>query len=410
MQKKQSLWWHLAMPQWEVNTLIWRDALKQVFPFFLVTHLSMLIISLYAPELIIISSKSPVDPLNSASLSVIWHTWNRYDSQHYVSIAQQSYKSLGDAAFFPLFPWLMRFVDIGIHSTIVSGLLLSSLAGLVLMIVMYQLALEEFGEQLARRAVLYLLAFPTAFFLWAIYPESIFLCLSLLCFYAMKHQRWWLAGVFGLLAALDRPTGILLFLPCCIEYLRVHRAIRLDILSFLLIPLGLGLFALYCAHHYGDPLAFIHAQNGWKHQLAVPGYALFRALQIVHDQGPDIRLRVFLSYSLDFIPAHSHRQSASFSARCSALGLFLLCRKHLVVRQYGTRLSAIDGLWTQYARRLSHLLRPGQTGQPALDTLALSVNIGYALYSLVRAVRDRLSGNLKLFRLPSFCYTDSNGN
>ncbi len=302
MQKKQSLWWHLAMPQWEVNTLIWRDALKQVFPFFLITHLSMLIISLYAPELIIISSKSPVDPLNSASLSVIWHTWNRYDSQHYVSIAQQSYKSLGDAAFFPLFPWLMRFVDIGIHSTIVSGLLLSSLAGLVLMIVMYQLALEEFGEQLARRAVLYLLAFPTAFFLWAIYPESIFLCLSLLCFYAMKHQRWWLAGVFGLLAALDRPTGILLFLPCCIEYLRVHRAIRVDILSFLLIPLGLGLFALYCAHHYGDPLAFIHAQNGWKHQLAVPGYALFRALQIVHDQGPDIRLRVFLSYSLDFIP------------------------------------------------------------------------------------------------------------
>jgi Gpi18-like mannosyltransferase len=302
MQKKQSLWWHQAMPYWEVNTLIWRNAFKQVFPFFLVTHLSMIIISLYAPELIIISKKSPIDPLNSASFSVIWHTWNRYDSQHYVSIAQQSYKSLGDAAFFPLFPWLMRFVDIGIHNTIISGLLLSSLAGLVLMIVMYQLALEEFGEQLARRAVLYLLAFPTAFFLWAIYPESIFLCLSLLCFYAMKHQHWWLAGICGLFAAMDRPTGILLFLPFCIEYLRINRAIRVDIVSILLIPLGLGLFALYCAHHYGDPLAFIRAQNGWKHHLALPGYALFRALQIVYDQGPDIRLRVFLSSSLDFIP------------------------------------------------------------------------------------------------------------
>ncbi len=302
MQNKQSLHWHFAVPQWEINTLIWRNALKQVFPFFLVTHFSMIVVSLYAPELMIISHKSPADPLNTASLNIIWHTWDRFDSQHYIAIAEQGYRSLINAAFFPLFPMLIRLIAIGIHNTIISGLLLSSLAGLVVMTVLYQLALEEFGEQVAQRAVLCLLAFPTAFFLWAIYPESLFLCLSVLCFYAMKHQRWWLVGLFGLLATLDRPNGILLFLPCCIEYLRVRRAIHLDALSVLLIPLGLCLFVLYCAHHYGDPLAFVRAQSGWQHQLALPGYALFREMQIVFNHHPDAWLRIFLSYSFDFIP------------------------------------------------------------------------------------------------------------
>jgi Gpi18-like mannosyltransferase len=284
----------------------WSPAFKQIFPSFLVIHIGLIVLSLYATVLMIPASAknlSSETPLNS--LSVLWHTWDRYDSVYYLQIAKNGYGTdRGLAAFFPLFPILVRGLSAGIFNIMIAGLLVSSLAGLVLMLVLYQLVLEELGEEAAKRSVLYLLVFPTAFFLWAIYPESLFLCLTVASFYAMRHNYWWLAAVLGLFACLARPNGVFLVLPFCFEYLRQRsfrwQEIRWNVLSGLLIPVGLGIFALYCYVHYGDVLAFSHAQLSWKRTLHVPWYGIILSIKIAFAQ-KDV-LKVFLATSLDLFP------------------------------------------------------------------------------------------------------------
>lgn len=66
--------------------------------------------------------------------------------------------------------------------------------------------------------MIYLALFPTAFYLSAIYTESLFLACSLACVYYAREHRWWLAGLCGGLASLTRAQGILLLLPVVWEY------------------------------------------------------------------------------------------------------------------------------------------------------------------------------------------------
>lgn len=283
----------------------WLPALKAILPLFIGIHLVLLVISLYAPTLLFQSNHSHVNYLPNA-FSVLWACWNRFDSVYYLQIAKSGYmNNLRLIPFFPFYSLLIHILMFFPLDIRVTGLLISSLAGLVLMMVLFQYAKEEWGERMARRAVLAMVVFPTAFFLWAIYPESLFMCLSFLCFYAMRHQRWWLAGCFGLLACLTRPNGIFLCAPFCIEYLRQHQfhlsAVRWNALSSLLIPLGLGIFSLYCYLNLGDALAFQHAQASWKRSLHMPLDGTIETIQLIVKQ-PNW-LQTLLTESLDLFPA-----------------------------------------------------------------------------------------------------------
>jgi Gpi18-like mannosyltransferase len=78
-----------------------------------------------------------------------------------------------------LFPPLSTFGDGAylIGDPFIAGLIISNVAGLIGMTVLYQLVKEDFGEDQAVNAVLYFSIFPSAFFLAAAYTESLFLCL-----------------------------------------------------------------------------------------------------------------------------------------------------------------------------------------------------------------------------------------
>src|SRR5207248_10279400 len=121
--------------------------------------------------------------------------------------------------FFPLFPLLITaFAHIlGSWSYLLVGTIISNAALLGALFVIYQLAVEAGGEQVAQRTLLYLCIFPTAFYFFAPYNESLFLLLTASTFLAMRQQRWWLAGLLGLLAALTRSAGILLVIPYLFE-------------------------------------------------------------------------------------------------------------------------------------------------------------------------------------------------
>jgi Mannosyltransferase (PIG-V) len=205
--------------------------------------------------------------------------WVHWDSQHYLSIATTGYEFYGqrwpNAAFFPLYPLLIRAVAplLGGSATI-AALLVAQLALFGALLLLYDLLARDFGRAVAYRSLLLLLLMPTSFFFAAAYSESLALLLLVAALWAIRRERWWLAGASGFLLALTRLPGVLIAPLIALAYLRQigwrWRAIRLPALAALLPPIGLGLFLLFQWQRFGTPFAFLLAQRDWKNQLSPP--------------------------------------------------------------------------------------------------------------------------------------------
>ena len=218
-------------------------------------------------------SSVPVD------LTGLFSSWNHWDAANYVRIAQYGYQTVYDTAFFPLFPLLISILayPFGSWGYIAAGMLISNLAFLGALLVLYQLAADVAGEHAARRTLLYLAIFPTAFYFFAAYNESLFILLAASSLLAMRRQQWLIAGLLGCLASLTRSAGPILVLPYLYELWLVRDSWRTDIKKALfnlgpiiLIPLGTAIYAFYCWKITGNPIAFATVQDHWSRQLSWP--------------------------------------------------------------------------------------------------------------------------------------------
>lgn len=222
-------------------------------------------------------------PEKQVDVMALLSSWNHWDASHYVEIAQHGYRQMTDVAFFPLFPLLVSGTAslFGHQAYPLAAVLVSNLALLGALFVLYGLAADELNERAGQYTLLYLCLFPTAFFFFAGYNESLFLFFSCATLFALRHQRWWLAGGLGALAALTRSAGALLLLPYLCEVwltrsesppglLRRLAGLLPVVLPALLIPLGTLLYCYYCWKHAGDPLAFASVQRFWGRSLTAP--------------------------------------------------------------------------------------------------------------------------------------------
>ena len=238
----------------------WFNAFKNVLPIYISIHLAFFVITCLAVLFVIPDFSWKVLPINT-----LWQSWYRWDSVHYSYLAIHGYTDWWRTVFFPLFPLLERYVALVVGDPFIAGLVISNVAGLGMLIVLYRLVEEDFDSERAYRTALYLSVFPTAFFFAAAYTESLFLLLALLSLYYMRQGSWWLAGVFGFFATLTRSTGLLLLLPCCYEYLRQHqfklKTIHFDVFGGTLIGAALGLFMLYCYHRFHSFFPFTRAEH-----------------------------------------------------------------------------------------------------------------------------------------------------
>src|SRR5436309_5394925 len=247
-------------PQSETERTKWFNALKNVLPIYILVHLAFFVITFLSVLFII-----PDFSWKALPVDTLWQAWNRWDSLHYSYLATHGYTDWWRTVFFPLFPLLERGLALVTHDPFIAGLVISNVAGLGMLIVLYRLVEEDFDSERAYRTALYLSVFPTAFFFAAAYTESLFLLLALLSFYYMRQGNWWLAGVFGFFATLTRSTELLLLLPFCYEYLRQHqfklKTIHFDVFGGTLIGAALGLFMLYCYHRFHSFFPFVRAEH-----------------------------------------------------------------------------------------------------------------------------------------------------
>jgi hypothetical protein len=210
-----------------------------------------------------------------------WHNlftaWERFDGLWFLRIADGGYANAdGSAAFYPLYPILIRGVSflIGNHP-FAAALIVANACFAGSLVVLYALTLRETSsEDIARRSVLYLAVFPTAFFFLAPYSESLFLLLVLLMFWFIRDDRWGPGAAAAGLAALTRNLGVVLVVPMAVEAWRqirhssdgvVRRAVACAAPVLAIVP-----YLWFWYQLSGDWLAPIHQQANWERKLENP--------------------------------------------------------------------------------------------------------------------------------------------
>ncbi|GCF10408.1 mannosyltransferase family protein [Dictyobacter arantiisoli] len=252
-----------------------RAPTRDILWLFLATRLLLLLVT-YFGYILLTQGKYSASPV---AFNTLLTNWDQWDAKMYVRIAQTGYHPPYDLAFFPLFSLLISIPGhlLGNWSYFPLGMLISNLAFLGSLFIIYQLVIDAGGEQVARRTILYLCLFPTAFFFFTAYNEALFLLLSTGTFLALRRQKWWLAGVLGLLSALTRNTGVLLAIPYLYELwlaresvLTSKRKCAGSLIPIALIPSGTALYGIYNWMLTGNFLTFASVQSHWSRQLSWP--------------------------------------------------------------------------------------------------------------------------------------------
>jgi hypothetical protein len=202
----------------------------------------------------------------------------RWDSVWYLAIADGGYGDGARAAFFPLYPLVVRGAGALLGSPLVAGALASTLLLGVALVLLHRLVALDHDRAVARNAVLVTALSPMSFFFSAVYSESLFLALSVGAVYAARRERWAWAGVLGALGAATRSAGVLLLVALLMLYLwdtgsplrRPRRALRADALWLALVPLGLVAFCASLGLAGEDPLAPFRVQEVWFRTFAGP--------------------------------------------------------------------------------------------------------------------------------------------
>ncbi|MFN8232649.1 MAG: mannosyltransferase family protein [Actinomycetota bacterium] len=227
-------------------------------------------------------------------ISAGWHNLVtgliREDALWFPRITTGGYRADDGSGVLPALPALTRALSFLTGGHLLLAALLVSNVAFFALLVLYRLTARTFSDAVARRTSSTPAIFPTAFFL-APYSESLFLLLSVSAFWFAREDRWWLAAVVGILAALTRSTGIMLApaldhpgvragrrgwpAPGAARHAQPPLATR--VVASCAVLLGPVLYLAWWQLAHGDPTAPLDAQANWGRVAAFPLTTLWRA-------------------------------------------------------------------------------------------------------------------------------------
>ena len=298
---RRSLMWSLRTSRFAPTPLTRAD-LAYVTILFLLSRALIFALgvvgSLMFPE-VTANQTFALHPVVNGGLDAWMRIYVHFDSGWYLGIASHGYllphggnpSWLAEWAFFPLYPLSMRPVIfvlnlLGIpgNRAEIAGVIVSHVALYLGMLYLYRLVKSELSAPGARRAITYLVVFPASLFLSAVYPEGLFLCLSVAAYYYARKRNWALAGVLAVGAMLTRPQGLFLIVPLGVEFIayRMTQPRPLEKRALAGLWLGapvvaMGIYALYSHAETGLWLAYsTSSTRAWGHRFTPPLYPLIK--------------------------------------------------------------------------------------------------------------------------------------
>ena len=196
------------------------------------------------------------------------HVWSWHylfkDAGWYLRIAEHGYPATlhrpyitpdGGAAFFPLFPMLIRLAS---HLTggsyALGGLIVSLLSGAAAALGVWGLSARICGRRIADHAVMLFCFFPGAMTFGMLYADPLGVALASAALLALVTRRWLLAGIIGAAATAEGPSLIAVIAAAVVAAavaIWTRREWR-ALIAPALTPLGVLGFFGYLGHRYHD--------------------------------------------------------------------------------------------------------------------------------------------------------------
>lgn len=247
-----------------------------------------------AQKVVTINDAKGVRPANASKLLMnVFAGWDgvwylrivRYGYPHHIPDRLTFHQLPARAAFFPLYPTIVRVVDKVLpgHDA-VAGVTLNFVLSLIAVALIGLLAFRLWGARVAERSMLLTAFFPGAFVLSFVYAEALLLVLAAACLLLLQRERWLAAGLVAALGTATRPNGLGLVAACAVA---AFFAIRDDrqwrsLIAPLLAPLGFVGFQLFLWHQTGERGAWFRVQRvAWNEGASFGGSAIAATFDFV---------------------------------------------------------------------------------------------------------------------------------
>ncbi len=257
----------------------WRSAVITGMVALLVSRLAVVAgAGVRAAQLVVDANKAG-EPRARTATGYISEVLTSWDGRWYLEIVRSGYPHSippnityeqleARAAFFPLYPLLVRVIDVVLpggdtFAALFTNLVLSVIAVLLVGL----LARRWFDVATARRAMVLFAVFPGSFVLSFAYSEALLVVLAASCLLALSHERWLLAGITAALATAARPNGVALVAACAVAAAFAIRSKRqwTSLVAPLLAPIGFLAFQWFLAQHTDERAAWFRVQReAWR--------------------------------------------------------------------------------------------------------------------------------------------------
>jgi len=193
----------------------------------------------------------------------VLRSYQTWDAQLYLEVAQYWYRPDHQSiVFYPLFPLLIKLVTpLAFGNAFVAGMLVSAVASVTAMIVLFALVEKLHSREIAWRTVLILLAFPTAFYFHLIYSEGLFLLIVCVGFLAVVKRQRALAVAAHLLMPLTRLQGMMVGGAHIMSAVFTRKQWRDSLLAAAAAFSGFGIYLLFMWVTTGSPFAAFTLQG-----------------------------------------------------------------------------------------------------------------------------------------------------
>lgn len=202
--------------------------------------------------------------------------FKNWDGGHYLGIAEFGYSENFQLAFFPLYPLLIKGLNLLINNFTYSGLIISFISIYLSLIILYRLALFDFSKKAAWNALILFLIFPTSLYLILAYSESLFLLFSLVTFYFFRKylksnekKNLYLAILFSSLSTLTRISGLAI-VSSLIFWLILNKKFKKN-WEIIFSLSGILIICFLNFAQTGNFLYFLEAQEHWQRWFAPLG-------------------------------------------------------------------------------------------------------------------------------------------
>jgi hypothetical protein len=236
------------------------------------------------------------EPRPGTPLGLVTGVFTQWDGLWYLEIVRRGYpRSIppdityfqveARAAFFPLYPTLVRVVDrLTPGGDTVAALGVNFLLSLAAVVLVGVLARRLYDTDVAERAMVLFAVFPGSVVLSYAYAEALLIVLAALCLWFLLDERWLLAGVMAALATATRPNGLALVAACAVAAFLAIRARRdwSSLIAPLLAPIGFIGFQVFLAAHTDESWPWFRVQSeAWREGTSFGATAISNTLSFL---------------------------------------------------------------------------------------------------------------------------------